>query len=665
MDEQEKSSALVDWKQPPLLSDLKGDYDEAKPAHDAHVAEVMKWLNNRNGKQTIKTKKGRSKIVPKTIRKQAEWRYPSLSDPFLSTDDLFSVAPNTFQDKQSAIQNAQVLNYQFNHQINKVDFIGEYVRTAVDEGTVLVELAWEREFGIREVEVPVLVTNQDTGQQTQVGTTLSDKKVAVKDQPDLDVCDYRNTVVDPTCNGVIEKARFIIRVSETDKSELKKDGRYKNIDKINIESADALTDAEFSSNDDSNFKFKDDARKKFVLYRYFGFWDIDGSGIVKPIIAAWAGNTLIRLEETPFPDKKLPFVLVQLLTRRKNVYGEPDGELIEDNQKVIGAVTRGVIDIMGRSANGQVGSRKDALDVVNARKYERGEDYKFNSNVDPRQAFHMGTYPEVPRIAFDMIGHQSNEAESLTGIKAFNTGISGNALGSSVGGARLATDATAKRELDILRRLANGIVQIGRKIISMNQEFLNDEAIIRITDEELVAISRDDLAGDFDVTLGISTPEADNEKAAGLEFMLQTAGETMPFEFKQIILSDIARLKKMPMLSKQILEFKAEPDPMAEYKAKLEIALLEAQLVNERAKGKENEVDAELKEAKTETELAKARKLHADSDKSDLDFVETESGVHRQHELDIQDNASKNRNEERFIDAMVADEQSAGAVGAK
>ena len=39
-----------------------------------------------------------------------------------------------------------------------------------------------------------------------------------------------------------------------------------------------------------------------------------------------------------------------------------------------------MIDIIGRSANGQMGIRKDALDVTNARKFEQGADYKFNSN---------------------------------------------------------------------------------------------------------------------------------------------------------------------------------------------------------------------------------------------------------------------------------------------
>ena len=415
---------------------------------------------------------------------------------------------------------------------------------------------------------------------------------------------------------------------ETSLSELKKDGRYKNLDDINFESASVLAEPDHAINsDDTSFTFKDKARKKVIAREYWGYWDIDDTGEVKPFVATWVGSTFIRMEENPYPDKKIPFVLVQYLPRRKNIYGEPDASLIEDNQKIVGAVTRGIIDIIGRSANGQQGVRKDALDVTNARKFERGDDYKFNSNVDPRQAFHMEVYPEIPRSALEVLNMQNNDAEALTGVKAFTQGISGQALGATATGIRSALDATSKRELGILRRLSNGLNQIGRKIISMNAEFLDDEEIIRITNEEFVAVNRNDLGGKYDIKLNISTAEADEQKGSELAFMLQTMGNTMPPEMSQMILADIAKLRKMPDLAKRIEEYQPQPDPMAQQKMQLEMALLQAQVANETAKGRENEVDVQLKTAKTQTEQAKARSMHSASDISDLDFVEKESGV--------------------------------------
>ena len=647
-------ASLVDWENPPSLGDLKQDYESAKVAHDVHITEVDTWLRVLNGEQTINAKRGRSKLVPKLARKQAEWRYAALSEPFLSTDDLFNTSPQTFEDKDSAVQNGMLLNYQLNCRMDKVNFIDEYIRTAVDEGTVVVRVGWEFEEGKRKIYEDVMEmqmaldpqtgqpaidpqTGQPQMQEVKTGQTSKMKTVTLKNQPVLTVCDYNNIIVDPTCDGNLEKANFAIYSFETSLSELKKDGRYKNLDDINFESASVLSEPDHEVNtDDSSFTFKDKARKKVIAREYWGYWDIDDTGEVEPFVATWIGDTIIRMEKNPFPDKKIPFILVQYLPRRKNIYGEPDAALIEDNQKIVGAVTRGIIDIIGRSASGQQGIRKDALDVTNARKFERGEDYKFNANVDPRQAFHMEVYPEIPRSALEVLNMQNNDAEALTGVKAFTQGISGQALGTTATGIRSALDATSKRELGILRRLSNGLNQIGRKVISMNSEFLEDKEIIRITNEEFIAINRNDLGGKYDIKLNISTAEADEQKGSELAFMLQTMGNTMPPEMSQMILADIAKLRKMPDLAKRITEYQPQPDPMAQQKAQLEVALLQAQVANETAKGKENEVDVALKTAKTQTEQAKARSMHSGADLTDLDFVDKESGARDVRDMDLE-----------------------------
>ena len=671
-----EAGPLVDWKNPPKIGDLKQDYTEAKVDHDSQMVKVNTWLDNLNvtGSAVVKTANGNSKIVPKLIRKQAEWRYSALTEPFLSSDDIFNVDPVTFEDKQGAIQNELVLNNQFNTKLSKVKFIDEYVRTAVDEGTVVVRTGWEYEEKVEEVEVPdfqfMPTQNPQLMQQYQMmqqdpnmlqeappelvqafqlsmqqgipvepvpaGSHMEEQIKVIRNQPTIEVCALRNVIVDPTCEGDLDKASFIIFSFETDLSTLKKDGRYKNLEKINIEGASPLAEPDFYTEDTTNFSFKDSPRKKIVAYEYWGYWDIDDDGIAEPIVATWVNNILIRMEENPFPDGKPPFVVVQYLPVRKSIYGEPDGSLLEDNQKILGAVTRGMIDIMGKSANGQTGVRKDALDVTNRRKFDRGLDYEFNSQVDPRQAIFMHTYPEIPQSAQYMVNLQNLEAESLTGVKAFHGGISGSGLGDTATGVRGALDAASKRELGILRRLAEGIKEVGRKIIAMNAEFLSEEEIVRVTNEEFVPVRRDDLQGNYDLRLTISTAEADNQKAEELAFMLQTTAQAMGPAFSQIILSEIARLRKMPDLAKRIAEYQPEPNPMAQKQSELQLALLEAQVSNERSKAAENTVDVELKKAKTASELATAKLNKSKADLDDLTFLEREQGIDHNREIEKQ-----------------------------
>jgi len=671
----------VEWSNPPSLLDLKNDLEESHSFHSEQVTKIDGWLDNLNvrGKAKPKTGPNRSKVQPKLIRKQAEWRYAALSEPFLSTDDLFEVNPRTFEDVLAAQQNSLVLNHQFNIRIDKNRFIDEYVRTAVDEGTAIVRVGWdfqEEEYEEQEPvvdlipapgmqslfeELNVLKQTNPNEYETMVpfelmrahdvyleegvayqpvltGEYVSVTKTRiVRNQPILDIVDYHNAYLDPTCNGDISKASFFVYSFEASKSELEKDGRYSNLEKINLEANTIVGDADHAASvEASSFNFRDAPRKKFVIYEYWGYWDIDGSGVVKPIVASWVGNTFIRLEENPFPDQEIPFVMVSYLPVRKSAYGEPDGELLEDNQAIIGAVTRGMIDILGRSANGQTGMRKDMLDATNKRKFEKGMDYEFNMHVDPRQGVHMHTFTEIPASAQFMLEQQNMEAESLTGVKAFYGGISGQGLGDTATGIRGALDAASKRELGILRRLANGLVQIGRKIVAMNAAFLSEEEVIRITNEQFVQVRREELGGEFDLKLTISTAEEDEKKAQELAFMLQTMGPNVDFGITQKMMAKMFRLRKLPDLAKDIENYEPQPDPVQQQIQQLELLERQARIAQIAAQTANQETQAILNQAKAVTEQVKAQNISADTDQKALDFVEQESGVKQSRDLQKQ-----------------------------
>ena len=115
--------------------------------------------------------------------------------------------------------------------------------------------------------------------------------------------------------------------------------------------------------------------------------------------------------------------------------------------------------------------------------------------------------------------------------------------------------------------------------------------------------------------------------------MLQTMGNNMDPSMSRMILADIARLRKMPDLAKKIEEFQPQPDPLVEKQRQLELALLEAKLNTERAQEKYYLANAGLDNAKVGTELAKQSQLQSETDLKNLDFVEQESGVHQEREL--------------------------------
>lgn len=648
---------LTSWKNEPTIEVLKRDFEASKQTHIVQANKVIRWNDIRNvtGKSKPVKIKGRSSIQPKLVRRQAEWRYPALSEPFLNSEKIFQVNPRTFEDLDAAKQNEILLNYQFDVKLNKVKFIDDYVRTVVDEGSCIVQVGWERLTTKEKQVVPVYsyypaedeealaILNQalelkqknpreynenideaikasiDYSQQNggepvlahQVGEqeVLVDK--VIENKPTVEILNTLNVYVDPTCNGDLDKALFIIKSFETNQAECKKAGIYKNLDKVNWAGNNPNSDGDHYTSADENFN-EDLIRKKVVAYEYWGFYDINGTGSLTPIVATWIGSVMIRMEENPFPDGKLPFVIVQYLPVRNSVYGEPDCELLEENQQIMGAITRGLVDILGRSANAQQGFAKGMLDPLNKRRFENGEDYEFNPNLSPQTGYIEHTFNELPQSVLAYVQMLNADAEALTGVKSFSGGMSGDAYGQVAAGIQGAIDAATKRETAILRRLAYGVSEIGNKIIAMNAVFLSEEEVIRVTNKQFITIKREDIKGNFDLKVDINTAEVDQAKAQDLGFMLQTLGPNMDPTITMKILAEIADLKRMPTLAEELRNYQPQPDPIEEAKRQLEV---------------------EEEKAKINFITQRANKLIADTNKVNVETNQIASGAQQSFEL--------------------------------
>lgn len=664
-----QSEKLTDWKKEPSIQLLKGDLESAKPAHDTVMSQIREWndLMEIKGKAKPPKVKGRSQVQPRLVRRQAEWRYAPLSEPFLSSSKLFKLTPVTFEDELAARQNELVLNYQFRTQLNKVKLVDDYVHSIVDDGTGIARIGWERKTVKIKTETPVFqlypIENQEqadvlqqalqlqaenpreydetmpedikeavnyfneTGEATyaiQTGVTEVEVEKALVNRPTVEMLNPNNVVIDPSCNGDLDKALYAVISFETCKADLMKNkDRYHNLDKIDWESSSPMTDPDHESKTPSDFQFKDSLRKKVVAYEYWGFYDINDDGSLEPIVATWIGSTLIRMEKNPFPDGKLPLVVVPYMPRKRELFGEADAELLGDNQAILGATMRGMIDLLGRSANGQRGYPKGMLDTLNRRRYDDGQDYEYNPmQGNPSQSIMEHKFPELPQSAIVMTQMQNQEAESLTGVKAFSGGVTGSAYGDVAAGIRGALDAASKREMAILRRLAKGMADIGTKICAMNAVFLSEKEVVRITNEQYVEINREDLKGNFDIEVDINTAEIDNQKSQDLGFMVQTLGNTVDQTITLSLVAKIAELKRMPDLAHELRTWQPQPDPMEEQLKQL--AIQKAQLENE-----------EL-QSKIALNNAKAKEAASSGDLKDLDYLEQESGTKHARDMEKQ-----------------------------
>ena len=673
-----QAQRLTDWPIEPKLADLKADLQTTFAYHAEKMRQIKRWNDIKEAKRTDLNdyNKTRSTVEPKLVKKQLGWRYAALSEPFLSSKKIFDVVPRTFEDSLSASQNEIVLNWQFDTIIDKVSFIDDFVRAVVDDGTGILKLGWKRQtkpstqkvaqfqyeaieeedeveaFTVQMQEVAELKQENaaeflqiDEGtreslrifeeeQVTVLATVIGYEEVPyekiITNEPTLEVLNPADFFVDTTCEGDFKKARFAVYCYETTRSDLIKDGRFKNLNSINWEGISNAVEVGYENHAyGGEYRFddvKDPNRKKVKVYEYWGFHDKEGNGMVSPIMASWIENTLIRLEDNPYDDGEFPFIMAKYLPIKKELYGETDAELNEDNQRTYGGLVRGIVDAHAKSSNSQIGVAKGALDPVNKAKFDKGDNFEFNTgSTTPGNEIIQYTYPVTQPTTLQFLEFINADAESLTGGRSFSQGVTGDSFGNVAAGVSATLTATAQREMSILRRISKAVTEAGAKIATMNQMFLPEEEVIKITNKGYVTIRREDLKGNYNLIVDIATKEQDEKTAQDLAFLFQTVGPDMQGKLFNDVFSQFTELKGMTELSDKIKNMKPSQEELDAQRLQKETA------------------EAQLEKLRSETELnkSKAEKEISEAESTETDTMRKASGLDKKKKKEKQSEQSK------------------------
>lgn len=684
----ENNEKVVKFKNKITLADIQHDIEVGKSYRNSFVTKVQEYNNLRDisGSEVPKKIPGRSSVTTRLVRRHAEWKYPVLSEPFNGMPELFTIHPKTFDKHEAARQNQILLNHQFTHRIDRVAFIDQYVRHLVDDGFVIVKVGWKSTFRKKKVLIPTYkytpIPFADTemfeelsqkymelGQlretnpslynsmpdeliagleytdhmsadmdnlvlfaATQNGVEEEEVDEVVDNCPTLDIITIDNFFVDPNCGYDFDLAMYCGYTYKTTLAALKDAGVYHNLDLVELTATNSLN---FVTGGTANTYDSPAGKNRNLVevVEYWAMWDIEGNGQLEPIVVNLVDNVIIRCIRNPFPDNKFPFVIDSFMPIKDCIFGEANAELIGDNQRISSALERAMIDVVARAANAQTGIRKDALDAINRKRYERGEDFEINPTTGSvMEVIQTLVAPEIPQSAFVLYQQQSAISDAVTGTKSFGDGMSAASLGDIATGIKGVLDTTARRDSSCIRRMANAFAKIGSKIIAMNAVFLSDYEVVRVTneanneitynpDDDFKKIYRDDLYGAFDVTVEITTAEEDLAKAQDLAFMMQTLGPTLGPQIITEIMADIAELKRMPKLANNLRNYQPPEDPLGD-------AIREAEVMLKQAEAERTKAEAILKQAQAEYYQALASK-------GQLDFVEQESGVKQERELQL------------------------------
>jgi len=631
-----------------LLQHVKADYKGAEVAKNENDNKIKQWEAIRDSKLYGTEVDGKSKYVSDLTKNLLDWQVPSLVDPFVSTPDVINCKPFTYADPLIAAQEEAVLTHQVIQTADHFSFMTDLMTYIAEKGTAFVKTGWMFQEEKREVEQPLMAIDPMSGQEVVIGTEVVEQMVTTVNKPTRLVIDPIDIRMDPTCGGKISKASFVIHDWETDLSTLRQDGRYKNLDSIK-EDIGRDEDYEQKDSTDDTFKFEDSARKKIIVHEYWGKYDLDGDGIAEPVVCAWVGDVVIREEENPLPGQEIPFEKAVYKNLPGYIWGEPLAAKTGKRQHIDSVLHRGIFDDMKLANNGQTGTKKGFTDDANLKKMKQGIDFEYNTTMAD---VYQDQYRGLNQSVFNVMAKNEAAAESSVGVTMMNHGTGGNALGSSAAAVNATTSSSAKREMHIVRGVAEDcIIPMLKKFSRYNKEFLSPEEVSAITDKEYIEPKNDN---EYDIKMTLESAETRVAKAERTGFVLQTMGPNMPPQAMTVLLArymkligelDVSHMIENPEVSPEEQQAQAKQQAHADKMMELELALMEAKVYNEQAKGQENAVDVGLKTAKTETERAKARITNSDSDLKDIDYLEREAGIPHERELEKEERKVMNKSQ--------------------
>jgi len=627
-----------------LIDLIEHDINGSKASHDDQMNKVSEWIGAYNGDKIGNEDDNTSNMVWKLIKKQGESLIANLSKPFLGTHEIADLTPLTDKDTIKTPIYSKVLNHFWAKETNSNKLVKSISRLMVKEGTCFVRAGWEKRVDVKEQIIPndippaLLQKLQDKGaeiQHTGDGKIKLIKKNIIVNRPTAKPLRLEDCYFDPTADS-FEELQFFSFDYVTSISELRKQPHLytkeavDRLERMINEQDDHQTGSQEESHMFNRYSFEssDNLRKKIRLNEYWGDLDIDGNGILEPAMAVTAKygeqRVLMRAEKNKLPFKKKPFVCIPLIEKEFSVYGDALSELIEDEQKFYTSIVRGIIDNMSNSNNGTKFIRKGSLDSINFQRMQDGERVvEVNTNESIASVIMDGTFNQLPSDVYNTLSLIESQAESLTGVSKMLQGIPGTEMKAASSNFSAMMSQSQIRLLDVTTSLTTGLRKLFYMWLSMSMEYLTDEEIQHITGlyiPELKVKETRKIAAEmgidelpeetkqkammliieevndmfnmkdlkYDIEMKVGTDGLKDIKISHMNMLMQQAGNliqlgVVPPKVMGMLFSDMADAMDRPDISREVKNFKPQPDPMQQEMAKAELDKVKAEGAKDKA----------------------------------------------------------------------------------
>ncbi len=613
---EEEDKSLSDEE---VLTLCKDDLKTAKKNKVDIDGKISDWRDLAEGKSLGNETEGRSKFVSKETQKAINWLVPNMIKPFTSSNAAAEFQPRTADDEDTAKAQTTLINYQFNNDFPRYQFLHTAITLFTSEGTTVARTGWIHEeetssetipfegFTTEQVqelegqgaeiniedqaEVMVDVTEDPTGtklsQMIYKGTATITKTTTTVSRPDAESIRNEDFYI---LGETIEESDACIQRIDTTRGELRDqdkayndNGIYENVDLITSNGQDPKEAglAQTRQEDLETYGAVDpddiSSRDPITIYEYYGLIDRDGSGIPQPIVCVWSGNTILRITDNPFPDKAPPFVGAPYMAVPFSFWGNAMAFYLEDVTKVKSAIMRTFIDLMATSTNGINHIQKGALDPLNLRRLKEakiGSVIEWNDLGQHKDQVHN----EIPQSLQDMYELFTAEGENESGVTRYTQGLDAQSLNKTATGITAIMNASQMRTWETTTRFAEQFMKpLFRKWIAYNQAFLDKNIALRIVGDQYKEITPDDIKGNFDLIVNIAiagSEEAKGQKIIGLLQMvspLVQQGVLPAYHITKLI----AELEELAGFKDLAQELKQEADKKEEIRNQAQAAFMQ------------------------------------------------------------------------------------------
>lgn len=471
-----------------------------------------------------------SSLVSTDVADTIEWALPSLMKVFTGSDEVITVAGVTEEDDQNAEVMQSLLVYQLQRQNKFFPILYNWMKDALITGMGIIKCYWERTEGYTPetaqlnadalkllTQTGVEITNVEGPDIMGDFTVTWNSPYYIKNSPKLENILVSEFLYSPDAKN-LEDANFVAHRKKVTMSHLRqkeREGIYANVDMVHPDNGpvswitDQVEDVIGDHYTPLHNNQQDKAREEVTIYECYTKIDFNNDGILEDMIITIAGDVILRAE--PNYMGRHPFFSISPTKDPHRIWVKRSyAELIGELQDMKVALTRQIVQNIALTNDPKMILAEDSInisDYIEGRKVIRK---KPGSNMGD-VAMPMPVNQLSPQT-FQFLEYLEGQKENRTGITRYNQGLDANSLNKTATGISAILGQSAQR-LELVARMfaETGISELFRFMVSLNQKFVDQDTVIRLTNKQL-RISPDDLNGNFDLVvnagISISTKES-------------------------------------------------------------------------------------------------------------------------------------------------------------